>query len=165
MCLSAPFDPLPETIVCFDATTVLATAADLQRAASKDAMPSLLAGKHLCVLGPATDGRDAHAFVDAARELGAQVTTLNPDQLALRTPADVARCAGVLGRLYDAVECQGVSAELVHDLGEAADIPVYDALAGDTHHTAALADRLDGATPPAIRRRRVLQAMLVASLT
>jgi len=165
MCLTPHFEPLPETIVSFDAATMLATASDLQRAAMTYAVPPLLAGKHLCVLGPATDGRDAHAFIEAARELGAQVTALQPSQLALRTPADVARCAGLLGRLYDAVECQGVTADLVHELREVAHIPVYDALAGDGHHTAALAERLEIDAPLATRRRRVLQAMLLDSLT
>jgi ornithine carbamoyltransferase len=165
MCSLALFATMPEPIVSFDAAMVLAAARDLHRAAFAHAMPPLLAGKHLCVLGPTIDGHDAHAFIDAARELAAQVSVLHPDQLALRTPAEVKRCAGLLGRLYDAVECQGVTADLVRDLREAADIPVYDAIAGDGHATAVLADRLEIDAPAALCRRRVLQAMLVGSLT
>ena len=164
MCLPAFIAVMPEPVLPFDENTVLTTARDLHDAARVRAVAPLLAGKHLCVLGEAVDGRDCKAFIEAARELGAQVTALHPGQLALRTPADVTRCAGVLGRLYDAVECQGVAPGLVHDLGEAAAIPVYDGLACEAHATAALAARLDVDAPEAIRRRRVLQAMLVGSL-
>jgi len=155
---------MPPPVASFDPGSVLTTARDLHRSAPDRGMPPLLAGKHLCVLGAMTDGRDAVAFRDAARELGAQVTALHPGQLALRTPAEVARCARLLGRLYDAVECQGVAPDLVRDLREAADIPVYGGLATDGHVTAVLADDLDIDAPTALRRRRVLQAMLVVSL-
>jgi len=155
---------MPQPAASFDPATVLTTARDLHRAAAARALPPLLAGKHLCMLGAVADGGDADAFGDAARELGAQVTALNPDRLALRTPAEVARCARLLGRLYDAVECQGVPPGLVGELQEAADIPVYGGLAGDDHVSAVLADNLDIDAPAATRRRRVLQAMLVVSL-
>ena len=149
----------------FDAALVLATARDLLRAGSAGGIPPLLVGRHLCLLGASRRSREADAFREGARELGAQVTALHPSQLALRTPADVVRCAGMLSRLYDAVECQGIASELVRQLGAAAEIPVYDGVGGDGHATALLAAELDRRAAPAERRRRVLQAVLANALS
>src|SRR4051794_26340933 len=98
-----------EPALPIDVALVLAAARELSLAASTGTLTPLLTGKHLCLLGASPDSVEADAFRQGARELGAQVTALHPNQLALRTPVDVARCAAMLDRLYDAVECQGVA--------------------------------------------------------
>ena len=142
---------------------LLATVGALQRAAQGGALPRALHGKHLCVLGRLPDGAGAAAFRDAARELGAQVTALDPERLALASDHDVVRCGRMLGMLYDAVECEGVPSALVDGLRASAGVPVYDGLALDAHPTACLRETVRGASPDE-QRRRVLQAVLVAAI-
>jgi ornithine carbamoyltransferase len=70
----------------------------------------------------------------------------------------------MLGRLYDAVECQGMDSALVGQVGRDAGVPVYDSIAALTHPTAKLAELLDGDASPEDRRCVVLQAVLLNTL-
>ena len=72
--------------------------------------------------------------------------------------------ARMLGRLYDAVECQGMAADLVHRLGADAGVPVYDAIASQRHPTAKLDGLLGGDSPALDKRRFVLQAVLLSTV-
>ena len=146
-----------------DAAALVLTVRELQRAAQAGSVPRTLQGKHLCLLGSASGANPAGAFRDAARELGAQVTELDPARLALASDADVARCGRMLGRLYDAVECEGLATALVEGLRASAGVPVYDGLASDTQLMTRLSRQLDDA-PPEEQHRRVLQAVLISAL-
>jgi ornithine carbamoyltransferase len=70
----------------------------------------------------------------------------------------------MLGRLYDAVECQGLPADLVRQVGDEAGVPVYDGVASKRHPTASLAESLGGTRSLAENRQLVLQAALVSSI-
>jgi ornithine carbamoyltransferase len=76
----------------------------------------------------------------------------------------VRHTARILGRLYDAVECQGMAPELVRRVSREAAIPIYGGIACATHPTAALANQLDPQSLPADNRRFVLQALLLGSV-
>ena len=69
-----------------------------------------------------------------------------------------------MGRLYDAIECQGLPRDLVRQLGEEAGVPVYDGLASPTHPTARLAGRFGEGVPHAEARCLILQAALMTTL-
>jgi len=147
-----------------DVDTVLANARSLQRAARAGTTQPLLRGKNFGLLCEADDGHDAALFRQAAVELGAHVANIRSNPSRLGTPQEVQHTARLLGRLYDAVECQGMSPALVQQLGNDAGVPVYDGIASNTHPTAYLAGLLGEETSPADNRRFVLQAVLLSTL-
>jgi ornithine carbamoyltransferase len=144
---------------------VLGQARALQAAARAGTPRPLLRGKHLGLLCRDAEAAAAVLFREAAGELGARVSQVAPSLLEIETEAgpSVGDIARVLARLYDAVECQGLTATLVQGLRIPSGIPVFAGLATVGHPSALLADRLDGA--PDERRRYVLQAVLVVALS
>ncbi len=82
----------------------------------------------------------------------------------LGTAQEVHHTARVLGRLYDAVECQGMASILVQQVGVDAAVPVFDDLASADHPTARLAELVGGDASPAENRRFVLQAVLLSAV-
>ena len=145
---------------------VLAQALALQCAALAGPPQALLRGKNfglLCESEGATG--EAAMFRRAVTELGAHVAHIRASLPEFSTPQEVEHTARLLGRLYDAVECQGMPSALVRQLGNAVDMPVYDAVASQRHPTARLADQLGPESPAEDRRRFVLQAVLIGSLT
>jgi ornithine carbamoyltransferase len=145
------------------ADTLVARARALQLAAQAGASQVLLRGKNLGLLCETDDG-DADLFRRAASELGAHVAWIRPSLTLVSSPTEVQHTARMLGRLYDAVECQGMAPMLVQQVSAGADVPVYDGIASPTHPTAQLAQRLDGDMPEADKRRFILQAVLLTSL-
>ena len=148
-----------------DAASVLENARRLQtEAQAGEPQPLLLSGKHLVLL--CEDDTDACAvlFRRAAGELGAHVAHIRPSASGLATPPEVQRTARMLGRLYDAVECQGMATALVRQLRRDAGVPVYDGIASREHPSAELAESLGAGGSPADRRRFVLQAALLQTI-
>lgn len=147
-----------------DVETVLGHARRLQQAALAGATQALLRGKNLGLLRECDDDEEAQLFRRAASELGAQVACIRPSLSELSTTREVQHTARVLGRLYDALECQGLPHALVRQVGSDAGVPVYDGIASPAHPTAQLAAMLDGDVPAADKRRFVLQAVLLSSV-
>ena len=147
-----------------DVTAVLANARSLQRAAEAGQTQLLLRGKNLGLLCEADDDGGAALFRRAAVELGAHVAHIRPSLSELSTPQEVQHTARLLGRLYDAVECQGMAPALVQQVSNDAGVPVYDGIASQDHPTAKLANLLGSDTPPADNRRFVLQAVLLSTI-
>ena len=100
----------------------------------------------------------------AASELGAHVSQVRTGLSDASAPAEVRHTALMLGRLYDAIACQGMAPALVLQLAHYAGIPVYDGIASAGHPTAALARSLDGIGSDDDKRRCIVQAVLVTSL-
>lgn len=141
---------------------LLDSARRLKRAALDGLTHRPLLGRNLGLIGRLEDAPEAALFAAAARELGARVVWLpdapgGPDAAA----SDTAR---LMGRLYDAIECQGLPPEHVAWLREHTGVPVFDGLAGDAHPSAAVAAALDGGAQDALNRRCVLQAVLLATM-
>lgn len=147
-----------------DLTRVLAGARTLQDSAGAGQTCDALRGKRIGMLCETNDAPDAILFRGAAVELGAHVAHLRPSLSALSTPQEVQDTARMLGRLYDAVECQGMSPALVRQMGIDAGVPVYDGLASALHSTARLVEQLEGNAASADKRRIVLQAMLLSTI-
>lgn len=156
--------PAGENLSAAEAAALLSSARTLQRAAASGRPQPLLRGKNLGLLCDDDARREALLFRRAATELGARVAhirnTIAEDTDAQRLQ-DTAR---MLGRLYDAVECEGLPHELVEQLAADAGVPVYDGSALPQHPTAALADQLDGEGAPGDKRVYVLQALLVRTI-
>ena len=154
------FDPLAPRDVSF----VLDNARALQLAAEAGELRALLRGRKLGLLCEADGDGDAALFRRAAVELGAHVAHIRPSLTELSTAQEVQHTARMLGRLYDAVECQGMTPDLVHQVGVDAGVPVYDGVASQKHPTAKLADLLDGDASKLDKRRFVLQAVLLSTI-
>ncbi len=148
-----------------DQHALLDTARLLQRAILNGGPLQSLRGKKLGLLRAAEDSIDAEHFCSAARELGAHVARIRSAFTPNSTPSEVQDTARMLGRLYDAVECQGLPPSLVEQLAGAAGIPVYDGLALPSHPSADLAQQLVGDEPLADKRRFIVQAVLLATIT
>ena len=103
------FDPIAPRDVAF----VLGNARALQLAAQAGDLRTLLRGRKfglLCEVDTDSDrASDAALFRRAAVELGAHVAHIRPSLTDLSTPQEVQNTARMLGRLYDAVECQGMA--------------------------------------------------------
>jgi ornithine carbamoyltransferase len=141
---------------------VLAQAELLLAAARGGTAGALLRGRHLALLCSDAGQPAARLFHVAVEALGARVSDiapLHPD--AAGRHADTAR---LLGRLYDAIECQGLESTVVAELRSHAGVPVFAGLATDAHPSAWLAARLD-APDPERRRVALLQAVLVRALS
>jgi len=147
-------------------TALVGRARLLQAAFLRGALSPQLKGKKLgIVCDEDSDGSESRLlFQRAAEELGAHVATLRPALSGLGNPAEVQHTARILGRFYDALECQGMAPEVVRQIAGHAGIPVYDGLACASHSTARLAELLDERTSPADNRRFVLQALLLGSI-
>ncbi|WP_158218787.1 hypothetical protein [Roseateles aquatilis] len=107
------------------------------------------------------DAEAAMLFREAAHGLGAQVTVLDPAKVAddAASLQDVAR---LLGRLYGAIECQGLPACWVRRLAQATAVPVFDGLAEASPAPGPRADAAGGTEHD--RRVRAVQAALLAAL-
>lgn len=154
------FEPLSQA----DADNVLVNARLLRDAAQAGTTQALLRGKNLGLLCEFDDA-DAALFRRAAVTLGAHVAHIRPSLSELSTPQQVENTARLLGRLYDAVECQGMAPALVQQMGDAAGVPVFDGVATPTHPTARLAVVLGGDRPTDADRCCVLQAVLLATIS
>lgn len=144
-------------------TALIASARALQLAAAAGTTQPLLRGKKfglLCGTDVAT-GDAAALFDRAASELGAQVARIHPRLTELSTALDVQQTAHLLGRLYDAVVCEGMAATLVHRLGLEVGVPIYDCIASATHLVTQAAALIGDASSVQDNRRFVLQALLL----
>lgn len=162
-------DTRPRTPTGFDhlsaneLSVVLSSARALQRAAAAGAPAPLLRGRKFALMSESADDDEARLFCRAATELGAHVAHIKPS-VCCCDGGDPHHTAGMLGRLYDVVACEGMSRHDVTQLRSGAGVPVYDGVASAGHPTATLADLLDAQAPPEDRRCFVLQAVLLTSL-
>ncbi|WP_422016782.1 hypothetical protein [Roseateles sp.] len=138
--------------------TLLAHAQALQHGPAQ-----VLQGKRLALMCADAHSQEAQLFLQAARELGVHVSLL-PASTAHCRPEELPEIGAMLGRLYDAVEWQGVSADAVCQLAAASGIPMFTALAGQQHRLFSLAKNWEAGLPLAERHRRLIQAALVMTL-
>lgn len=114
-----------------DLLTLIGSARAMQRAAAEGGgRAAPLRGKNIALLSddPASPG--AHAFLRAATGLGAQVACVRATEPG---PCELRDRAGLLGRLYDAIECQGLAELELHQLERDAGVPVFNGIASPGH--------------------------------
>lgn len=136
----------------------------LLQAAQNGAPQPLLRGRRLALLCPLPADASALLFCRAAQALGADVALIGPDLGRADNAQALQSAARLIGRLYDAMECQGLPAELVQRIGQAAGIPVFDGLASPQHASAAWAALIEGEAGPEAKRCAAVQAVLLAQL-
>lgn len=125
-----------------DVQSVLDGARAIERAARAAAPCRALRGMNIARLCEGVADAAAEAFDRAATELGAQVTQIRPSESLLAEAGDAKRTAGMLGRLYDAIDCSGLPNELLLTLEREAGVPVFNGLAGGEHPVRVLAELL-----------------------
>lgn len=145
----------------FEAAAIVGRALMLQRAQGTGHVQPVLRGKYLGLVCERDDVDGALLFRRAATELGARVAHVRPSLGSESSAEEIRHTARILGRLYDAVECQGMAPPLVKHIRSSAGVPVFDGMAIDSHPTARLAALLGEETPLADRRRWVVQAVLL----
>ena len=161
---AAPATPLPNLLW---GKALIASARRLREAAAAGQARSLLRGKNIGLLCERPDGPEAVRFQLAAAELGATVARILPSLAALESEQQVADTARVLGRLYDALECQGLAPALVQQLQRDAGVPVFGGLGELGHPIDALAAAWSAEEPPLApeaARRYLLQASLMQGI-
>lgn len=146
-----------------DADALRSRARELANASQAGLAATLLRGKNIGLLSTGDDAvGDGSLFLHAAAGLGAHVARL-PSSLGENSPAhEVEHTARMLGRLYDAVVCQGLPPALVRRIRSSAGVPVLD---GTTSWDQAAL--LLGQAPPAADldlRRFAVQAALFAAI-
>jgi len=123
-----------------DLLTLIGSARQFQRAAAQPGgRPAPLRGKNLALLSNDHSSAEAGAFLRAATELGAHVARVRatePGEAGRRDPRDM---AGLLGQLYDAIECQGLPEGELRQLDRDAGVPVFNGMASPTHPLHAIA--------------------------
>jgi ornithine carbamoyltransferase len=143
---------------------LLDQARSLQRAAVSGRVQPLLRGKNLGLLCADDTQAQALLFRQAASELGAHVAHIGMSLSEHSAAQDVTHTARMLGRLYDAVECQGLGSAMVRQMADEAGIAVYDCLACNEGLISRLAGQLGNDVAAGDNRRFVLQAMLLHTI-
>lgn len=143
---------------------LLSSAKALQHAAASGHGRILLRGKNVGLLSEDSDEAAATRFIAAAQGLGAQVALIRPSHAGLLTPASSLATTRMLGRLYDAIECQGLPPELMEQLRQHAGVPVLDSQAGLDTCPLEWREELQVGSPSELEPLLV-QALLMRALT
>jgi ornithine carbamoyltransferase len=171
--------PAPPLLLTLDAVptadgeAVLHLARRLRTMTHTGALPPLLDSKHLGLLSPGHRNSSQGAVASAAQGLGARVAWVPP--MTEQTGDDgpqIRDTARLLGRFYDALDCDGLPAGLVQCLRRDSGVPVYEGLGRQDHPLAQLLPHLhkDLAQAPGAPgggedgHRLLLQALLVHTL-
>jgi ornithine carbamoyltransferase len=123
-----------------------------------------LRGKNICLLSTPNDHPGAALVLEAATALGAHVARVPPTMSASSSADEVRHTSHLLGRLYDAVACDGLPSELVRRIAASANVPVFDSIAGPDHVVARLTDRLGDNASAQDNQRLMIQALLLCTL-
>ncbi len=104
--------------------------------------PQFLSGMNLAAIFEKTSTRTRISFDVAMKNQGGSTTFLDASSSQIghkESPADTAR---VLSRIFDAIEYRGSGQNIVTELAEYSDVPVYNGLTDEWHPTQMLADFL-----------------------
>ncbi len=117
-------------------------AADLKEKKKNGTPHAYLPGKNIALIFEKTSTRTRCSFEVAARDLGMGVTYLDPSGSQIGKKESIADTARVLSRIFDGIEYRGFGQEIVEELAEYADVPVWNGLTNEFHPTQILADLL-----------------------
>ncbi|MBS0435205.1 MAG: hypothetical protein JSR75_09995 [Proteobacteria bacterium] len=131
-----------ESLSPADIRDVLDTARRLRLAARDGQAGAPLRGRNLALLNDAAPDDGADGLRSAALGLGAQVSHLRPSDSRLLTDNPDPATVRLLGRLYDAIDCEAMPPALVADVAREAGVPVFNGLGGSCHPTRVLAELL-----------------------
>lgn len=101
-----------------------------------------LRGKNVALIFEKTSTRTRSSFEVAAHDLGMGTTYLDPSGSQIGKKESIADTARVLSGIFDGIEYRGFGQEIVEELAEYADVPVWNGLTNEYHPTQILADLL-----------------------
>ncbi|MBL0093046.1 MAG: hypothetical protein IPP50_12150 [Piscinibacter sp.] len=126
-----------------DVLDVLETARRLKQAGLSGLPVTPLRGCNLALLNDAPPAEGAGSLRHAALGLGAQVSHLRPSDARIAPDTADEATARMLGRLYDAIDCESMAPELVARVAHSAGVPVFNGLGSHGHPTRVLAELLN----------------------
>lgn len=121
---------------------LLRLAADLKAQRRSGTEQQQLRGRQLAMIFEKTSTRTRISFEVAMRDQGGHVTVLDPASSQVGHKESIADTARVLARVFDAIEFRGASQQIVEELAQYSDVPVYNGLTDEWHPTQMLADFL-----------------------
>lgn len=101
-----------------------------------------LVGKNIALIFEKTSTRTRCSFEVAAHDLGMHATYLDPGASQIGKKESIPDTARVLGRMFDGIEYRGFEQEIVEELAEYANVPVWNGLTNEAHPTQMIADML-----------------------
>lgn len=146
-----------EPLAAAKIVALFAAARRLRADSDAGASASALRGKNLALLLARPSGREVSPLHRAARELGARVAEV-PFETDASSQVDIGALARLLGRMYDAIDCDALPLPTVRRIEREAGVPVYAGLGLDDHPARVIADLLtlcDLASPQAVKTRIV----------
>ena len=134
--------PHREPLAARNVLATLAAAERLRTQARAGTAGQPLRGKNLALLLGPTPCGDISTLRRAAQDLGARVAEVRFTEPARPAPGrdDVLALARMLGRMYDAVDCEALAPATARRIEQDAGVPVYHGLCLDEHPARALAD-------------------------
>lgn len=121
---------------------VLDTARKLKAARPDGRSAAPLRGRNLALLDDTAPSDAVGNLRSAALGLGAQVSHLRPSDARISPQTIDTATARMLGRLYDAIDCESIPPERVADVARESGVPVFNGLGGRQHPTRVLAELL-----------------------
>ena len=121
---------------------LLDLAAALKAKKKAGAAHDVLRGKNVALIFEKTSTRTRCAFEVAARDLGMGATYLDPTGSQIGKKESIADTAQVLAGMFEGIEYRGFGQEIVQELAQYADVPVWNGLTNEFHPTQILADFL-----------------------
>lgn len=101
-----------------------------------------LEGRNIVLLFEKTSTRTRCSFEVAGRDLGMGVVYVDGSSSQMGKKESIADTARVLSRMFDGIEYRGFGQEIVEELAEYADCPVWNGLTIESHPTQMIADLL-----------------------
>ena len=117
-------------------------AAELKQKKKKGIPVDTLRGKNVALIFEKTSTRTRCAFEVAAHDLGMGTTYLDPEASQIGKKESIADTARVLSSMFDGIEYRGYGQEIVEELAENSNVPVWNGLTNEYHPTQMLADIL-----------------------
>ena len=130
-------DLSPEEIGC-----LLELAAEFKQKKKAGIPHKILEGKNVALIFEKDSTRTRCAFEVAASDLGMGSTYLGPTGSQIGKKESIPDTARVLGRMFDGIEYRGFGQQIVEELAQYADVPVWNGLTNEYHPTQILADFL-----------------------
>ena len=122
--------------------SLLDTAASYKKKKKRGIPTDTAHGKNIALIFEKTSTRTRCAFEVAAHDLGLGTTYLDPTASQIGKKESIADTARVLSRMYEGIEYRGFGQEIVEELAQYADVPVWNGLTNEYHPTQMLADML-----------------------
>lgn len=121
---------------------LLDLSAELKEKKKNGILHDELRGKNVALIFEKTSTRTRSSFEVAAHDLGMGTTYLDPSGSQIGKKESIADTARVLAGIFDGIEYRGYGQEIVEELAEYSDVPVWNGLTNEYHPTQILADLL-----------------------